>query len=251
MNAIADSIDQQHYERCIQKLISIDLGEAVNAMDRRNSWKLDPDYIILGLDNKAIICKNNWAGHIAEVASDIFDYKIEYVDFKRAGLVYQYFTTHGTLTIPERKALEALVQYFDRYYPGVEADSQEITFPKAMSAYGAPFAYANESDAYQAAEVLFEITRMKADVFNTDEGYTVVIHDECGDLTDYNFACVLGACRVLSDFSVQKKYKEQFDINDEEQGNEPWQKAIGERYTQQARLEAKIDRLLECVNARA
>ncbi len=238
-----NEIDERVRKEGIEKLTAIGLPELI-AQHRDNPWNLEINHIACGTDGKAIVCRNRWAKHIAEVLSNMLNSNLKANPFESQGKLCHYFTA-GKLTIPERHTLQIMTRYFDSYYPGFQADSEYVTFPSAMRAYGAPAEYEEETDAFEAAEVLTEVSQLDSDVIETTNGYAVVLYDECGNLADSCVAEVVGATRVLESFSCARKQKRCFDtVMDDDGYSENWQKRIGEQYTQQRRIEETLNAVL-------
>ncbi|MCD8140501.1 MAG: hypothetical protein LUE17_12115 [Planctomycetaceae bacterium] len=198
---ISKSTTNERIAECRATLERIGLGN-YQAEFHVHPWQFKETYVVCDLKGQAIICRNRWADHIAESFNQIHGQSIEPMVLRKPDNSITVFIMQRTITLPERHTLKSFTQYFDRFYPGFQADSEYVTFPKATRAYGTPCEFEREEDAYEAAEVLGVVTGFNTDVFETTTGYTAVIYDDSENLIDYNAIAVLGPAWCCKSFRV-------------------------------------------------
>lgn len=196
---------------------------------------------IMGTDNCPLYSENVWGDHIAQVLSELFGKKIEFDSPEDDKF---WFRSPFTLTYPERFALEILNRYFDSYSPGIRREGGRAAFPTDLAVIATPFEWESEAEAYEAAEVLQDVFDLVVDVTATGTGYAVVIEDGGSELTGDYCERLAGVCMVLRRYSVARKPNAWSGEGDNDRDHMAWQKRIGERYTQQQRIEDGINAIL-------
>lgn len=236
-------LNEETRNKKIAMLRDIGIGEFTDEVIA-SPWQVPVDQIICSHRGKAIICQSPWSSHIVQSFNSLVAREIESLKMSNGNESIIVFTSHQTLTIPERHTLDTMNAYFESNYPGFQCEDDWVYFPKAMEAYAAPAEYKSEADAFESAEVLAAISGMESRVIKTIEGYAVALHDKMGDLTDWNALCVIGAIQVLERFTCTRKSKECLRIDGDGNDTVHWQQQVAELFTQQQRIETALGEIL-------
>lgn len=213
-----------------------------------NIWSYPERRIVRDPHDRAIICTNGWQEHIATVMTGMLGRKIERMDVTIGDRKASIFNSDASVSVPERHSLVTMNRYFDEYRPGLHAKDCDINLPYALHAIAAPVNFLNEADAYELAAAIEEAFNADSvDVARTDEGYTVVVRDDGGDLNGWASERIAGITGVVEAFSLTPKRKVSFEISGGEEaryGSSLWQLRVTERHTQQQRIEDGINAIL-------
>lgn len=200
--------------------------------------------------DEPIVCSHLWGEHVAACVSDLIGKQIKYGIGKTQNQSVKIYTSAERLTIPERHTLAMMNRYFAIYRPGMCAKDSEINLPYALHALAAPANYLSEAEAFELAEVIAKTCSCDADVMPTDEGFTVVVHDDVGNFNGWMAERIAAITEVVDFFSVTAKRKPRLVMNDSEVGSDSeWQIQIGERHTQQRRIEDSLSAILSRLDA--